>query len=556
MVIDIDEDPATIEGCTLNFTVYDARDVNGNYSDAVLWSAFVNCKQLAWKDDVVDVEQHLNTGSSLTATLVNKGGKQQAWSLSGLPSWITTSSEYGTTNPLAESAVTFNIAASAPLGRHEVTIYATDNDNISVPLTLNVKVTGEEPDWAVNTGAYAETMNLIGSLKVLGVPSQDEDDIVGVFIGEECRGVANAPLELKFVANDFLGVYKNPVVLNATDMIEQNIELAKGWNWMSLSVQPTDDPADMTTDNVFTNAAGRVTLVKYLSDYDEYDAADGWFEMEMDNAKMYLVSTTEPFTLNVTGHRVKPAEVPIAFNRGWNWIGYNGQQVIGLADALSGMQPKDGDIIKGQKGVAYFDEYEWIGSLRTLVPGKGYKAKNTGTTDKTFTYPASAASSGARLAPRKAMEAEPTVFTPVDYHSFAENMVVIAQVVDNGQPVEGVEVGFYAGNECREAAVTNEKGLILVTVPGNGPTTISIRVSDGERVMTFPQTIDYETDAVVGTPGNPFAIEMTEATGIETVSASGVDSIYDIAGRKIDSSRRNTLHRGVYIINGQKTTVK
>ena len=34
-------------------------------------------------------------------------------------------------------------------------------------------------------------MSIIGSLDILGVMSDDEDDIVAAFIGDECRGVAH-----------------------------------------------------------------------------------------------------------------------------------------------------------------------------------------------------------------------------------------------------------------------------------------------------------------------------------------------------------------------------
>ena len=140
VVITIDEDPATIEGCTLNFTVRDVRDENGNYSVPAVWSAFVNQNQLVWAENALSVEQPLNTTSTLQATVVNKGGQQQMWTLTGMPAWLVPSVENGETNPLAETKVDFTVMPSAPLGRSEVTVYLTGNDNIDVPLTLNVKV--------------------------------------------------------------------------------------------------------------------------------------------------------------------------------------------------------------------------------------------------------------------------------------------------------------------------------------------------------------------------------------------------------------------------------
>ena len=51
VVITIDEEPAMIEGCTLNFTVRDVRDENGNYSLPAVWSAFVNQNPLVWEEN-------------------------------------------------------------------------------------------------------------------------------------------------------------------------------------------------------------------------------------------------------------------------------------------------------------------------------------------------------------------------------------------------------------------------------------------------------------------------------------------------------------------------
>lgn len=601
VVIDIDEDADIVEGCTLNFTVQDLRDVNGNYSKPVAWSAFVSRKQLAWKDDVVAVEQQLNTGSSVTATLVNKGGTAQVWTLSGLPAWITTASEYGTTNPQSETAITFAIAPSAPLGRHEVTVYATGSDNIAVPLTIRVRVVGEEPLWTVNKALYQETMNLIGTLQVLGVTSQDEDDIIGAFIGDECRGVShleynqrydgyfvtmdiygndedNKPIEFKaydassgiiypvvkaykynetqataltFEPGMVSGRYATPMTLAATDDIEQNIELNSGWNWMSLSVKPTP----MTVATVFAKADGKVNTVKSLKKVTGCDNGSWVGDFAMSNTDMYAVNATEALTLSVTGQRVNTSETPITIAEGWNWIGYCGQAVISVGDALAGLNPQDGDIIKGQKGVAYFDVNAWSGSLQTLVPGKGYKLQSA-TGGRTFTYPATAAAS--RMYKEADLDGESRAtgtFAPVDYSSYPTNMVLIAKVVKNGMPVNGAELGVFAGSECREAAVTDGQGMVYITIPGDNAEKLTFRVAEDEFVLKANESVDYKTDAVIGTPRTPFFIELGTATAVGSVATESqqTEQVFDLQGRKVKvDDRTRKLRKGVYIVNGQK----
>ena len=157
----------------------------------------------------------------------------------------------------------------------------------------------------------------------------------------------------------------------------------------------------------------------------------------------------------------------------WNWVGFNASSLMSVTDALAGMEPQNGDIIKAQRGIAYYDNYEWLGSLQTLMPGKGYKIFSASANDRTFSYPAkTAAGANARMA--QPLTTQPSSltpqFTPVDYRNYPANMVLIAQVVGHAsqrgegvgtqgsvpyyEPLVGVELGVFAGEECREARHT------------------------------------------------------------------------------------------------------
>ena len=608
IVIQLDEDPAAVEGCTLNFTVRDVCDANGNYSVPATWSAFVNQNELVWADDALSIELPVKTAASKTATIVNKSGTQQMWTLSGLPTWLQADSEYGTTNPRAESQVTFTVTEATPIGKYEVTVYLKGNNGIETPLTVSVKVTGKTPLWTVNAADYEETMNLIGSLYILDVPSQDSDDMVAAFINDECRGVAqpeysqrydryfvtidiyanaseaDAPVEFKaydastgiiypvvkailnpqssvtFEANSLLGRYPTPVRLEATDEVEQNIALAKGWNWTSLGVKPEV----FTVEKVFAKANGKVEFLKSNTQVAEFDGEDWLSEITaMNNREMYAVQTNEAMPLNVTGHRVNPADEPITVNNGWSWVAYNPLTVMSLADALADMQPQDDEIIKGQRGVAYYDNYEWSGSLRQLSPGQGYKI--FGRQARTFTYPATTAAPARANSPFSILNSQCSMFSPVDYHNYPANMVVIAQVVYGSEPVAGAEVGIFVGDECREAAVTDDRGMIYVTVPGNEPTPLHFIIAvNGQWLMVNDQSITYETDAVCGTPRAPFVIDLGNATAISHLTLDAEHStIFDLQGRRVNSQMvkssngqmvksSNRQMKGVYIINGQK----
>ena len=365
-------------------------------------------------------------------------------------------------------------------------------------------------------------------------------------------------LEVIFDSSDLVGRYNAPVMLTATDEVEQNIELGKGWNWMSLGVKPDD----FTVENVFSKANGKVEFVKNIGKSTGLEDGE-WIGTltKMNNKELYVLQASEPQTLSVTGHRVKSNEEKISVKSGWTWVAFNSLSVMSLDIALAGMQPKDDEIIKGQRGVAYFDGYEWLGNLKQLTPGQGYKIK--GKSPRTFTYPVKTATAGARMAtvPEEsasgALNAQPSLFTPVDYHLYPGNMVLVAQVVADGQPVEGVELGIFADEECREAAVSDGRGMIITTIPGDKPCELTFRVSDGSSQPTMLNTqLTYENDAVVGTPKAPFIIDLGEATGIVQFVATEsqqAGQVYDMQGRKVDlNDQGRKLRKGVYVVNGQK----
>ena len=117
-----------------------------------------------------------------------------------------------------------------------------------------------------------------------GQPGDDADDVVGVFVGDECRGMAHptynarydnsfvlldvygnaddagTPLTFKvydastgimypvtttsqpvaFSANVLVGKYADPLRIEAADKIEQATMLGAGWNWMSFYAKADD----------------------------------------------------------------------------------------------------------------------------------------------------------------------------------------------------------------------------------------------------------------------------------------------------------------------------
>lgn len=587
IVIELNEDEAAIDGSTLNFTVREVRDENGNYSEPIRWSAFVNRRQLSWSDNVVTLTKKLGESLAFSVKVVNNGGKQQMWEISGMPSWLTADTDNGTTDPLVQDDVTFTIAKSTPIGTYSQTVYLVGGDAIEVPLTLNLTVTGDEPEWMVDKSDYENTMNMIAQLSILGTPSADTADKLAVFVGDECRGVgrpvyskrydsyyvlldiygnaADEGTNLSFRAYDastgmvytqlecsngdvaftkdqIVGTYADPVLLNALDYQEQTTSLTKGWNWMALYVQPDD----MSMQTVLAPINAEVTMAKSQTGFMESTGSE-WYgnEIMMNNSEMYKINLSAPATLKVLGRVADPSSRLITVKQGWNWIAYNATSAMSLNDAFAGMQPEDGDVVKAQSCFAVYDGYEWAGTLSLLEPGQGYMLYSVATADRTFAYPS--AGQIDKTVKARARRLPPAgYFEPVDYHKYPDNMSLIARVTFDGNELPGAEIGIYAGDECRSHAYTNDAGLAYVTIPGNAKTTLTFKLLYKGKVYTSTTTLDYESDGIVGSTFNPFVINFDTTTGIGTLTVDADENTewFTVSGQKLG---RKPKAAGIYI---------
>ncbi len=604
IVITLDENPARVEGCTLNFTVRDVHDQNGNLSEPVTWSAYVNQNPLMWKENTLAVTTEVTAGATVTATLVNRSGKAQAWTMSALPTWLGADMDYGQIEPLAEQDITFTISEATPIGRYEKTVYVAGNNGIETPLTLSITVTGNLPDWTVNPHDYETSMNIIGMVKNNGMPLTDPDDILAAFIGDECRGLAHleynatfdsyyATMDIygnssedtgkdtgkevtfraydastgtiypevtwtesspcQFIPMTLLGSYDEPKMFNIQDKIEQVTELKAGWNWISFTVARDV----MTVPELFKGIADDVMTVKGHSGYLTYEdnAWAGDLTGDLSPTAMYAVRMKADRKLRVVGTAVT---TPVEVKNGWNWIGYYGRRVASLGDALANMTKNNNDIVRAQRGVAYWDgnNNQWMGSLQLMEPGKGYQLKSGGS-EQSFTY-STFGGSGAQHSPVfRAPEHTQTfkAFAPVSSRNYPDNAIMAVKVVAEGNVLAEVEIGVFADEECRTAAVTDADGVAYLTIPGDESCELTFKVAVGDLVVDAPLTVTYETDAIYGSPRHPMTIDLGDVTAIETVNREPLTTpqLYDLTGRKLESPK---LEKGVYIHNGQKKIVK
>lgn len=598
IVITLNETPATIAACTLNFTVRDLRDVNGNLSLPVCWSAYINNNELAWSKNSIKMTKKAGESHTFEASFTNKSGKQQMWTISGMPSWLKADTEYGTVDPLATETISFEVTEATPVGKYDETVYLTGNDGIATPLTLSLTMEGDKPDWTVDKGKYESTMSIIGTLSILGKPSYNADDIVGVFVDGECRGIAHPAYnerydnsfllldvygndddagkvltfkaydastgimypvtttsqDVTFSANVLIGKYAAPLLIETADKIEQTTLLSTGWNWTSFYVNADD----MNVSSVFASVADGVETVKTKDEFANCDKGT-WYgkTFDVDNRSMYKARMSSTKVLKLIGSYGSKEDRTITVVPGWNWIAYNNTQTASVADALAGMDPQDGDMIKGQYGFALFDGYEWTGSLKALTPGQGYMLQSASANVRTFNYPSSLP---AYVQKKAAAQCKQYSFSPIDHHKYPSNMTITARVTFDGAVQQDAEVGVFAGDECRTAEFTDADGYAYFTVPGDGKCTLRFMLAKDGQTWLSDVTLDFAEDAICGSYKLPFEVTFGKTTFIDGITADDDTNTrwYDLNGMLLNGkpSVSGVYMRSTYDANTGMTVTR
>ena len=537
--------------------------------------------------------------------------------LNGSPVEIT-----GDVAPLTTKTLRFKVMPTVPVGNYDITMGLQGNDGIMEPLRIVMKVRGETPDWTVNPDLYENAMSIVGQVYNKGILMSNSESLVAAFIDGQCRGVANIqPIrgsafvtlsvygtalqnvngvvtdldngkpvtfriwdasngvvytngnitlpgssqsstvctQIPFDDTKTYGDFNRPVIFSKSNLMDQELKLRQGWNWLSLNVEPVDTKTsvvfkDITSWNVYIKDR---TTGTYFCNGTYWDGTLA----DMHANTMYKMQLTKlskskalPEPMAITGEQVKLPETKITLKKNWNWISYLPTKPMPLDMALAGANPQAGDQVKSQQGFAIYGPYGWDGNLAVMESGKGYLYYSVDNATKEFVYPTATSRAPLTLkALRREVEGE--VFSPVDPETYSDNMSMVVKLVKGDDMVTDAELGAFVDDECRGVAVAAEtSGLYYLLIAGEGHgNPMQLRVAVNGTVATVCTSVPFNSDAIVGTPWEPFVIDLDDPSGIHTIVASEADTEwYTLQGYKI--GRRPTAS-GVYIHRGQKVTI-
>ena len=309
----------------------------------------------------------------------------------------------------------------------------------------------------------------------------------------------------------------------------QAYTLAEGWNWFSSYIV-----ADDLLENVQGQIGASGIQIKAQNDmFDNYDAVYGWYGTldAISLNEMYMIKVNEDKDLFITGAIANPADYKITINKNWSWIGYPMTEAMSVTDALAGLIPNDGDIIKGHDGsfTFYINGFGWVEGgnniLNTLVPGNGYMYYSYADANKAFNYSYPTTNRSAA----KANETAENNYWKANASAFANNMTMIAVLNVNGIEMnDGVEVAAFVNGEVRGSArpvyvEAIDSYMLFLSVYGNDQEEVTFKYIDlySEEVYTLDNMVVYSDNAIFGSVNKPMVLNY----GTMGIGENGADTI-------------------------------
>ena len=566
LIINLKEPYERIEKTIVKFTVDGVRDKNGNeILSPITWSAYIDRNQLKWSDNALTVVKKLNEEKTIKVKALNKGGSIEHFTVENLPSWLEAEPASGTIDPTASADIVLTIDPSLNIGTYDETLYLRGDNNVVEALQLTVKVEGEKPDWTVNPADFKYNMSVFGKLYINKVYSSDDEDMLAAFSGGKCVGVCNnryykqndmyyamltvysndvngSDLEFRiwdastgqtyiaqsekpisFENNAVVGSPSQPVLFTAKDYRVQNITLNEGWTWISTNIasDKLSDLNKLLADGKWTSD-DQVKSEQY--GFASWTKRNGWVGQltEIDNDQMYLVHSSAPQNLHISGPAVDPTSHKLTIRGAkedgtprWNYISYLSSDNFTLKEALAGYDAKEGDIVKSQTQMAmYSGNLGWIGSLTYMENGKGYMLQRQSQDDAVLQYP-SKTSVGRKA--KAAMAAAKNADGTNAYFPYSANMTAVVEV-EGVSLQQGDRLVSYVWGEPRGYAegitLPDGRTIFMLAVGGDKPEAVDVTIERGGNIIAkAPSAISYAANSNVGTINEPMHISFLGTEG-------------------------------------------
>ncbi len=555
------------ENQILDITVEKMYDEYNNKQVSPLnWTAYVNRQEIEWftkeRKKEINVEKKVNQPYQFKIDVVNKGGKNQPYTLSGLPSWLKTSKTTGSLAPNSSEEILFVVDKELAMGTYEKNVYLNASNNYTDKLSVKLRVVKEAPDWSVNKTEYAYSMNIIGNIVIDAKLVRDTYTKVGAFVDGKPRGEAYLQYDKKtdtylvylsvysnkstgenisfkvwnaeegkvsetyldnqqtivFIQNEVRGTKSVPAKFTTNNVVEQELNLNKGWTWITPYVK---DEKMKNLNKLFDNKSYEGDYLKSRTVQQSANYTDGKWKgnlTEITNGIAYKVKmNAKPRIITLKG-ALTDIKATNTLVKGWNMLAFPIYRNVSIQDALAYYSPTDGDVIKGQFNFAIYDENSssWNGNLEYLKAGEGYMIKTKEA--QSFVY-------ANNFSNRQARASQSTNPNRALWTQYAENMNLVVEVLSNDTDFNKIQVLDTKGNLRGESSIIKDKKgrkLSYLTVFSNTPDEkLHIKVIRKGTMLPANFDVNFTSNLVQGTFAKPYQLQL-QTKSLDTTELTGL----------------------------------
>ena len=589
----------------------DIRDALGNpLATPHAWSFIFDRHPLSLLSDEWQAQTLIGEAASTSFTLTNTGIDPEPWNLTHLPEWLSASPESGILNPLESVTISLVTATDLNLGSYiadfriegDFCDYGSPQSELDdwcygERFSVEVLVEAEAPELTFDPSGLDGAMSIVTRLYNQGYASYDERDIVYAYINGELRGQASIdipvgpqrlayltvffdsetetdePIEFRVwdasrgmvfaglethwpdlqtqvtvnASEEGIGGAFDPLLLNATNRIQQDLTLESGWNWLSFN---TINDSMGSLGATFGETADHLLTIKDQATASQPQGDGTWFgtldSLKLDNMYQIQMSATPDSTWLITRTGEIPDRVGHAqtVKGGWNHLGYLAFRELPVETALRSLWDADtvltvNDVIKSRyDGFAtYLGNGEWAGSLQWMRPGQGYKLRignvAAGTPAGTLVYPAEGMMPSVGNRTADALD----VIWPMAIAALPEQQNLVAAVSLPSwvpQDPEDAIGAFNTDGECVgqiQSTSLHGQTRYFLTAYGDfsGPLTFKWYSRFADKSWPADETVVFEPGALTGTFDDPFTLHfrnagLTPAASFEDGSEVAVQS--------------------------------
>lgn len=492
------------------------------------------------KDKILSVEYY--TGAAAFQVLAKKYGSTQVeWTYSIKAAGFDAD---GSFNPEKEYSHSFgfNLNIQPALGAIIANGFVMGFDDEA---TIKIET---EP-----AGILLDESKLTWDIPMVGSNSQTPI----IILGERIAGTNEWKFEPQALNKDkaITVTYDKDYIDTLKIQILQHVELAEGWNWMSLY---SDQLYEDQIKTHFSNAQEIRSQHELLYN----DPGYGFFGSlaNINCGSTYKVNVKEGQSVDFYAPEIQyytgdAADAKAEYiMSGWQWKSFPYCFRHYVAEVLGKASLPNGSRIISKDGFTECYEGKWAGTLETIVPGEGYLIYNSSEDYLEITWPAE--SKLTKVERSKAAKRAPS-YSPFSYNKtrFADNMTIIAKS-DEYLDGERYSVGAYVDGECRGAGRIID-GKMYITVHGEQGDKVAFKLYDkfSGQYIDMNETVGFTP--ICGSSDRPMSLNAPGTfTGVEEIMADDDfenAEVFTLSGQRVASEN---IAPGIYIVRGKTSTRK